>query len=158
MILRWERGRDIIDGFIQQKAITQVPANRELADEYIRQAEAHLASASTIKASDAVGAFQLTYDAARKALAAILVNQGLRVRGEGGHSVLYEAVYAQLVPPMGDVLSDFSWMRPLRNKSEYPNAGEVPPSLSDVEEAEPAAQSIIDVAKRVLDNMPAYGK
>jgi hypothetical protein len=68
-----------------------------------------------------VGAFSLAYDAACKALTAILANQGLRPRGStGGHTVLLDVVLAQLDPPLGNDLREFDWMRHLRNDSAYP--------------------------------------
>jgi len=65
-----------------------------------------------------VGAFELTYDAARMALTALLANQGLRPMGsDGGHAVPLEVVLAQLDPPLGDDLREFDWMRRLQNDS-----------------------------------------
>ena len=88
-IARWDKGRAEIDRLIQEQRLQRVTASRELADLMLAQSEAHLASALTLGASDVPGAFQLAYDAARKALGAILANQGLRARGVGAHATLY---------------------------------------------------------------------
>src|SRR5439155_23310546 len=80
------------------------------------------ASAQTIMAVDPVGAYQLLYDAARKALSAVLENQGLRATSRGGHIAVFDAVMAQLHPPLGQVLRPFDRMRRRRNEAEYPRA------------------------------------
>ena len=67
MILRWEKGRDVVDGLLATSRLTRVTPNREYADLLLRQARAHLVSAQTIVGADPAGAFALVYDAARKA-------------------------------------------------------------------------------------------
>ena len=71
----------------------------------IRQGRKHLGSATATSRSDPEGSAALLYDAARKALAAVLANQGLRATAAGGHLATYEAVHAQLVPPLGAVIN-----------------------------------------------------
>ncbi len=78
MILRWEQGRATIDQLLANRRLEHIPANRELADVYLEQARAHLRTSTAALGTDPVGEFQLAYDAARKALAALLVTQGLR--------------------------------------------------------------------------------
>jgi hypothetical protein len=76
--MRWQQGRDTITGMITRGELEKVPASREHADLLLNQARQHVGSAQAIADSDAAGAYQLLYDAARKALAAVLENQGLR--------------------------------------------------------------------------------
>lgn len=102
-MMRWECGRAAVDDLITRGRLTRVAPNRELAESYLTQARQHVMSAAKIVAEDSPGAFQLVYDAARKTLAAILVNQGLRPRGQGAHAVLLEVVLAQLEPPRQEV-------------------------------------------------------
>lgn len=123
----------------------------------LQQARLDLSSARILIDTNPVGAFMLTYDAARKALMAILANQGLRPRGsEGGHAVLLEVVLAQLDPPLGDDLREFDWMRRLRNDSAYPSPERSVASASDVSEALPASQRIIEIATTMVEQMPGY--
>ena len=99
----------------------------------------------------------MTYDAARKALTAILANQGLRPKGsEGGHAVLLDVVLAQLDPPLGRALREFDWMRRLRNDSAYPSPERKVASAPDVQDALPAADQIIEIAATVIEQMPVY--
>ena len=155
--VRWEQGCARIDALLTEGRLQAVHANRELAELMVAQAVLHLRSARALAAADPVGAFQLTYDAARKALAAILINQGLRpAGGAGGHAVLLTAVRAQLQPPMGADLAPFDWMRRTRNDSEYPTPDAPVASREDLDEALPAAERIVEIAARVLPTMPAY--
>jgi HEPN domain-containing protein len=154
---RWEQGRASIDSLVAEGRLQLVQPNRELAQLLVAQALVHLESARTVAVVDPVGSFQLTYHAARKALAAILVNQGLRpTGGGGGHAVLLIAVRAQLHPPLGVDLAPFDWMRRTRNDSEYPTADAPVASREDLDEALPAAERIIEIATRVLPTMPAF--
>jgi hypothetical protein len=78
----------------------------------MNQARLDLSSARILIDTNPIGAFMLAYDATRKALTAILANQGLRpIASEGGHAVLLDVVLAQLDPPLGDDLREFDWMR-----------------------------------------------
>lgn len=89
-------------------------------------------------------------------MGAIFANQGLRARGVGAHATLYEAVRAQLHPPLGPVVDPFDWMRRLRNSTEYPDLDKPIANDADLAEALPAAQKILDAARTMLDRMPAY--
>lgn len=152
----WNQGRAVIDQLLKEQRLERVMASRGLADAMIAQAQSHLDSAAAVAASDSAGAFQLAYDAARKALAAILANQGLRPKGLGAHYTVYDAVKAQLHPPLGPVIDPFNWMRSLRNSTEYPSVETPTASPDDVTEAIPAARKLIDLARRVIDQMPVY--
>jgi len=158
MIARWEQGRATIETLLSEKKLEHVPANRELADEYLTQAEAHLATSELAQGNDPVGEFQLAYDAARKAMGAILLNQGLRPTSAGGHVVVGDAVLAQLDPPLGDVFVQFRWMRPLRNDSEYPRPDRPTATAADAAEGRRCAADMAAKARELLDVMPAFGR
>lgn len=156
MIVRWEQGRADIDQLLAANRLTRVAANRELADRYLAQAQAHLALANNGIQLDPSGAFTLTYDAARLALAAVLINQGLRPRGEGAHAVLLQAVLAQTEPPHQAEIREFDWMRRLRNDTQYPDADKPTAAVDDVAQAIPAARAIIERATQLIQIMPPY--
>ena len=63
---------------------------------------------------------------------------------------------AQLDPPLGQTFRAFSWMRPLRNQTEYPAPDRPVAKADDVREAIPAARAMVDIAGRVIEEMPAY--
>jgi HEPN domain-containing protein len=156
VIARWAQGRATIDALLADRRLERVTPSRELADALLDQARRHLESAASNVGTDPTGSFQLAYDAARKALAAVLANQGLRPRGEGAHAVLLTAAIAQLDPPMGRDLRHFDWLRRTRNSSEYPMPETPPITPVDANDALPLATAIVAIADRVVPNMPVY--
>jgi len=102
------------------------------------------------------GAYALLYDAARKALTAILENQGLRPTSRGGHLAVYHAVRAQLDPPMGRTLLPFDRMRRRRHDVEYPPAGAPELASEDVTDDVPKVTALLELAQRVLDEMSPF--
>jgi hypothetical protein len=136
--------------------LQRVPPSRDQADRLLAQARSHLASAEKVCADDPEGGYALAYDAARKALAAILENQGLRATSRGGHLAVLEAARAQLDPPLGRVVRPFNRMRIRRNDAEYPPTDAPELTADDVREDVASAQAIIDLAGRVLDSMSPY--
>jgi hypothetical protein len=141
---------------IAASELQRVPASRDHADRLIRQARRHLVSADEISDGDPAGGYTLVYDAARKALTAMLENQGLRPTTRGGHLAVYEAARAQLDPPMGQVLRPFDRMRRQRHDVEYPPTDAPQISPEDVREDVAKAAAIIDLSERVLDQMSPF--
>lgn len=156
MIARWEQGRATIDALVAERRLERVAPSRDVADLLLEQSRQHLATAAAVAERDPTAAFQVAYDAARKALAAILANQGLRPRGEGAHAVLLTVALAQLDPPMGRDLRHFDWLRRTRNGAEYPLPDTPPVTVDDVKDALPLAQVIVAIAERVIPSMPVY--
>ena len=151
--MRWQQGRGTLDDMIRRGELERVPPSRDHADVLISQARRHLASASAITGSDPAGAYQLMYDAARKALAAVLENQGVRATSRGGHIAVREAVTAQLDPPLGGTLRPFDRLRRRRNQVEYPSQDAPAVSAAEVERDVPKVEQIIEHAARLLDEM-----
>jgi hypothetical protein len=154
--MRWNQGRDIVDRMLDEKRLQRVPPSRDQADRLISQARTHLTSAESICDSDPPGGYAMAYDAARKALTAVLENQGLRPTTRGGHLAVYEAVGAQLVPPMGQVLQPFDRMRRQRHDAEYPPADAPALTAADVREDIPKAAAVVDLAEGVIDEMSPF--
>ncbi|GAA1865476.1 HEPN domain-containing protein [Myceligenerans crystallogenes] len=155
-MLRWEQGREHIDRMIKERHLQRVPASREQADFLLEQARLHASAARDLAMTDPALAYTALYDAARKSLVAVLANQGLRPTSSGGHIATHEAVAAQLVPPLGQVLRPFDLIRRTRNQNEYPDFDGPHAEKDDVLEDLPKAEKIIDMAARVLDQMPVY--
>lgn len=156
MISRWERGRSTIDELLSKRELERVHADRELAREYIAQSRAHLSAARSIAEQDPIGSFQLAYDSGRKALAGILIAQGLRPTSRGGHRSIEEALRAQLVPPLETVINAFGWMRTVRNASEYPSFDSPVADIDDAASARAYADTISEAASRLIDELPVY--
>ena len=152
----WVHGRSEIDLFIEQRLLGRVSPDRTLADLMLSESDRHLASSRTLTDSDSTGSFALAYDASRKALAAILENQGLRATSRGGHRVVEDSSRAQLVPPQGPEVNGFGWMRKLRNSTEYPSATTPTAGPDDAAHAQGFAEDVISMARSLLDQMPPY--
>lgn len=155
MTLVWNQGRADIEQLLDAGRLTRVTASRELADQYLESARRHLASARSLAESDPEGAFQLAYDCARKSLAAILLNQGLRASGEGAHATIQQAVAAQLGG--SDLIRDrFGWLRRERNLNEYPTADAKLADSADAVDAIAIAGEILTKSAQALDLMPPF--
>lgn len=154
--MRREQGRAGIDRMLADAELQRVPPSREQADNLVAQARIHLSSAASICDRDPPGAYALVYDAARKALTAVLENQGLRPTTRGGHLAAYDAVRAQLDPPLGKILRPFDRMRRQRHDAEYPPVSAPALTADDVREDIPKATEIITLSERVLDQMSPY--
>lgn len=156
MIPRWEQGRADIDDLLAKSYLQRVPANTELAHSYLDQARAHLDVSVSSVGKDPIGSFQLAYDAARKALASLLLAQGLRPTAGGGHIAVYDATMAQFGSVIGDVIRPFASMRRLRNSSEYPSLDDPVANADDAQRGHAQASSIVDAASRIVDQLPVY--
>jgi hypothetical protein len=154
--MRWEQGRAAIERMLADGELQQVPASREQADRLLAQARVHVTSAAKVCDDDPPGGYALTYDAARKALTAILENQGLRPTSRGGHLAVIEAVRAQLDPPLTRQLRRFNRMRSRRNDAEYPPLDAPELTADDVRADQAAAAEFIEIAVRVLDEMSPF--
>lgn len=136
-----------IDELIEDRRLERVAPNPRLAAQLLDQADAHVASARLLIDIDPPGAFGLAYDAARKALTAIVATHGYRAKGAGGHATLLYAAKALLDAERAAVVEDFDWMRRLRNSTEYPDGDKEVADRADVEEALPAAVAMIALAR-----------
>jgi len=154
--VRWEQGRAVLDAMLAAGELQRVPPSREHSDRLLTQAAADLVTARAAAESNPSAAYTLVYDAARKALVALLENEGLRPTSRAGHHGTYLAVQAQLDPPLGKTLRPFERMRRRRNEIEYPDFVQAPPAVNDVEEEAQAAAAIISLVKRVYDEMSPY--
>lgn len=154
--MSWQQGRDMLEAMIIRGRIERVPPSRSHADLLITQAQQHLEAAQAIVRIDPTGAYQLLYDGARKALNAVLENQGLRATSRGGHVAVLDAVAAQLDPPLGAVLRPFDRLRRRRNQAEYPAADSPRINAEDFERDVPKVREIIEAATTVLDRMPPF--
>lgn len=154
--MRWNQGRSDVDAMIAAGEIERVQPDRAAADQLLDEARNHLRSSAVIADFDAAGAYTLVYDAARKALAAVLENQGLRATRSGGHIAVYNAVRAQLDPPIGRTIVPFDRMRRRRNAVEYSAATQPAVVVEEIGEDSVKAQAIVDAAATVLDQMSPF--
>jgi len=146
----------VIERMLAHGELQRVPASRSQADRLLRQAREHLDSAMDICQRDAAGGYAMAYDAARKALTAVLENQGLRPTTRGGHLAVFHAVRAQLDPPMGKVVMPFDRMRRRRNDVEYPPTDAPEIAADDVRDEVPKVEAIVQLSERIVDQMSPF--
>jgi len=134
--------------------IERVPTNLDSAQSLIAKAQTHLRSAAALADTDVELAYDALHAANRKALTAVLIAQGLRPTRDAGHTGVYEAVRAQLDPPLGRTLAPYSRIRRARNAGDY--LDELPARADDVLGDLPLCQAIVDDAGKVLGQLPPY--
>jgi hypothetical protein len=154
--MKWDQGRAAIDRMLADGELQRVPASREQADRLLAQARVHVSSALKVCDADPSGGYALAYDGARKALTAIVENEGLRPTTRGGHLAVAEAVRAHLDPPMGRILRQFNRMRTRRHDAEYPPTDSPEITPDDVREDQTTAEGLIDLAASLLDEMSPF--
>jgi hypothetical protein len=114
--MSWQQGRETIAYLISRGHLEHISGHAANGQYLITQVHQRLSSASTIADDDPAGAYNLAYDGVRQAATALLIQQGLRPKIEGGHVAIAEAVRAQF----GEPFNFFNAMRRRRNKLEYP--------------------------------------
>jgi len=116
--MTWTTGHDTITGLIAAGHLARIVGDAANGDYLLDQGRQRLASARLIAETDPVGSFELAYDGIRQAAVALLAQQGLRAKIEGGHAGTSQAVRAQF----GHEFDWFDTMRRLRNQLEYPQS------------------------------------
>lgn len=155
--MTWNKGRDVIEQLLVQKHLDQVPANAEEAQYVIDLAQRHLHTAAREADDDPEIAYDALYAAARKALTALLMQQGLRPTRAGGHEVVIQAAEAQFVPPLRDVLRPYRRLRRQRAEGDYlASEGAINPN--DVRADLQAAVAIVDAATRVMPELTVFSR
>ena len=151
--MSWERGRADIERLLDDGELERVIPSIDIADRLLTNAEAHIALASKGVEDDPAGALQLSYDAARKASAALLAIQGLRATTRGGHIAVIDAVRAQFNDRGGmEVFGRLHRIRRRRNRSEYPDLDSPTVTDDDARQALATARETVDAAKRLIDS------
>lgn len=153
--MTWNKGREVIENLLAQQHLERVPADPDEAQYLIDRARRHLQTAVREADDDPEIAYDALYAAARKALTAVLMQQGLRPTRAGGHEVVIQAAEAQLVPPLGAVLRPFRRLRRQRGQGDY-MASEGAIAGDDVRADIPSAAAIVDAAARVIPEMTVF--
>jgi hypothetical protein len=153
--MSWDKGRATINELVAAAHLERVPANADEAQYLLGVAARHLITARDLATDDPEIAYDALYAAARKALTAVLIQQGLRPTRAGGHEAVIQAALAQFVPPLGDVLKPYRRLRRQRAQGDY-LASEGAISSEDVNADLPASTAIVDAATRVAPSLPVF--
>jgi HEPN domain-containing protein len=108
-----------IDDLVASGRAQRVPQDAAAQERLLEDADLHLSTAGgALKNGDLAGAYQLAYDAARKALTALLNSEGLRTKGLGSHMSTIE-IASELFPGSATSFERLDRLRRTRNESEY---------------------------------------
>jgi hypothetical protein len=134
-----------LDELLRSHRIERVEADPDAASAMLVEADRHRASAHAIAHADPNGAYQLAYDAARKAVQAHMSYEGLRVRVKpGAHAVMAQYARLQLNDELGRRLDA---MRARRNRSEY---GVAHLGTADVAAASDVAAQLVVLVRQLI--------
>lgn len=140
---------DVIARMLANRRLERVAVNRDYAVTVIEMAKQHVRTAEALAGSDDQAmAFTAAYDAARKALVAVLATKGLRVRPVGGAHRNTGVAAAEFIEDAA--LEELEWMRQVRNATEYPSDDQPTATLQDVREAISAASAIVTACEAIL--------
>lgn len=140
---------DVIARMLASRRLERVAVNRDYAVKVIEMAKQHVRTAEALAGSDDQAiAFTAAYDAARKALVAVLATKGLRVRPVGGAHRNTGVAAAEFIEDAA--LEEFEWMRQVRNATEYPSDDQPTATLQDVREAISAASAIVTACEAII--------
>lgn len=150
--MTWQRGRDTIERLLAGGELEQVQPSSVTAERLLAASEAHIALARKGVDDDPDGAFQLGYDAARKACTALLAVQGLRPTTRGGHVAVQDAVRDQFNGRGGvPVFGRLGRLRRQRNATEYPAPDSPTIMPADATACLGTAGEMVAAARRLLD-------
>lgn len=149
--MTWERGRADIERLIADNELERVTPSDDVAARLVADAEAHVALAAKGIEDDPAGALQLSYDASRKASAALLAVQGLRATTRGGHIAVIDAVKAQFNDRGGmEIFGRLHALRRRRNRTEYPDLDSPGVNEDDARQALDTAREVVAAATKLL--------
>lgn len=150
------QGSKTVQKLIEGGRLQRVTASRDHAERLLKQSSNHLISAAKLSIQDPEGAYSALYDAARKALVAVLEVQGLRPTTKGGHVVVGQALGVQIDPPFDEIIPPFNRMRKLRNAQEYPGIEEPELTTLDVLEDLEKAKGIVALAHELINQFLVF--
>jgi len=149
----WPVARDKIINLITNGELEEIEPNPRFATRLVEEAQMHMKSVDAIADFDYPGAFQLGYDATRKACAALLASQGLRSTRDGGHIALADAVRVQFNGPHGSpAFLKIHGLRQSRAGSQYPRDSTPPITQDDANYCRETAQEIIAAVETILSS------
>ena len=143
----WTHGRATVLRLLEEGSLEMVTANTNFTKRLCDEADRHLKAVQIIIEVDPSGAFQLAYDAARKACNALLIQQGLRATHINGHKAISDTMKDQFSNNREyRVLGKLNSLRRSRADSQYPS--ELTPSIS-IEDATYCYETSVDILKVV---------
>lgn len=141
-----------VRAIVRPGELSQILTNASDGLRMMSRVSTHLKSSEAIIATDPEGSVQLSYDVARKSIAAVLEAFGLRVHERAGSHSSFEKV-TTIEALTNPAWSDFGWMRKLRNRAEYGESLQPPITQEQAKEAFLAASEIAKDARALLERL-----
>ncbi len=141
---------EALAALVARRRLQPVPPGPEQAAAVLAQARSHLASARLLADTDPEGAYALGYDAARKALVALLEARGYRATTRGGHIAVLEAASALLGSEHATILRPVDRIRRRRHQAEYPSRDAPRVTAEDVTEDAERVDAVVALVDRLL--------
>lgn len=137
----------MIAELLKQGRLQQVQPDPDRARALISEAKTHLKSARAIADSDPDGAYSMLYDASRKAVTALMTEQGYRATNRpGAHMAIVAFAEEALAGTKHfESVSNFDRMRRKRNASQYDAA--TPTALEVEADLKHAKRIVVAVAE-----------
>jgi len=138
------RGRDRIMVLIAARKLELVEPDSRLATMQLASEQAEMRPEASLT---------LAYDAARKAVVAMLEAQGLRARMPNAHANVQEALGAQ----WGGALADrFGAARRARHRAEYPSASTTRATSASAARTVALAEELCQLAEGQIRSLPPF--
>jgi len=150
--MTWQRGSADVDRLLADGKLERISGNSADGRSLLQSAARLIESARRECQVNPEAAYVLSYDAARKACAALLAQQGLRT-ASGGHHVTTELVVRA---QFGGPFDAFGMLRRRRTEIEYPRFPGDDVSSEEATEALRAAQSILQASSALRDELPLF--
>lgn len=150
--MTWQRGQREVEDLLTQGALEPVSGAAADGTTLLTSAESLLASASRELSTNPEAAYVLAYDAARKACASLLAQQGLRTRSGGHHVTTEQVVRAQF----GGPFDAFAALRRRRSEIEYPRYPGDTVTADEAVRALERSRAIHDAASQLLPRMTLF--
>lgn len=138
----------VLNTLLTEGLIESVPTDSVMAGQWVADGDRHLQASTAIAEIDPTGAYVLAYDAARKAIAAVLLAEGYRTKSRpGAHRAL--ARFATGLAGRTEVpdFERFDRLRRNRNKAEY---GSLTFGSAEVNDAIATARVIVDACTDLI--------
>jgi hypothetical protein len=150
--MTWSKGRDVVERLLNEGSLEIVAGSSASGESLLESSSQLLKSAARESSENAEAAYVLAYDAARKACAALLAQQGLRTRSGGHHVTTELVVRAQF----GGPFDAFSAMRRRRAEIEYPRHVDDSPTETEARDVLGKAQLINQASAQLLAQLPLF--
>jgi len=154
----WPHGRAEVEALLRGRRLEQVPPSTDNARALITKARQHLVTAEAVAPTDPDIGVDALHNANRKALEAVLLDQGLRTTRDGGHTAPYEAAKAQLRTTARTARPElfvYEVVRRLRHGADYASY-ELRLAASDVADNLEDSRALVEICARLVGSMPAF--